>query len=225
MKGIEYLYPYRFTIFLVSLLFILFGTLFVPLELFDTYVTPIFFVVNILAGTLLISKKKKLPTVFIILFITIIVVILFSSYLATEEKVYRYIEFAILFSFYCFVTYEIISQVWQSTKVNRGVILGLICGYICIGLVGFFICMAVELLEPGSFSGLPAFDLNPESNRDGLIYFSFITLLTIGYGDIIPISQLARNASVLIGLMGQFYLVIVTAVVIEKYIRHSNRPD
>jgi len=85
--------------------------------------------------------------------------------------------------------------------------------------------MAVELLEPGSFSGLPAIDLNPESNRDGLIYYSFITLLTIGYGDINPVSDLARNASVLIGLLGQFYLVIVTAVVIEKYIRHSGKTE
>ncbi len=225
MKRLFDLYPHRFTIFLISLLFILFGTLLVPLDLFDTYVTPIFFVVNILAGTLLISKKKKLHGFFIILFITTIVVVLFSSYLVTEEKVYRYIEFAILFSFYCFVTYEIIVQVWQSTKVNRGVILGLMCGYICIGLVGFFICMAVELLEPGSFSGLPTIDLNPESNRDGLVYYSFITLLTIGYGDISPVSQLARNASILIGLMGQFYLVIVTAVVIEKYIRHSGKTE
>ena len=99
------------------------------------------------------------------------------------------------------------------------------CGYICIGLVGFFICMAVELLEPGSFSGLPTIDLNPESNRDGLVYYSFITLLTIGYGDISPVTQLARNASILIGLMGQFYLVIVTAVVIEKYIRHSGKTE
>jgi len=225
MKTLSQLYAYRFTIFLISLLFILFGTLLVPLDLFDTYITPIFFVVNILSGTVLISKKKKLHRVYIILFIATIVVVLFSSYLVTEEKVYRYIEFAILFSFYCFVTYEIISQVWQSTKVNRGVILGLICGYICIGLVGFFICMTVELLEPGSFSGLPELDLHPDSNRDGLIYYSFITLLTIGYGDISPISQLARNAAVLIGLMGQFYLVIVTAVVIEKYIRHSTKTE
>ena len=128
MKTLSQLYAYRFTIFLISLLFILFGTLLVPLDLFDTYITPIFFVVNILSGTLLISKKKKLHRVYIILFIATIVVVLFSSYLVTEEKVYRYIEFAILFSFYCFVTYEIISQVWQSTKVNRGVILVLICG-------------------------------------------------------------------------------------------------
>ena len=113
----------------------------------------------------------------------------------------------------------------RSTEVNRGVILGLMSGYICLGLVGFFICLAIELAVPGSFSGLPALELNPVAKRDSLAYYSFVTLLTIGYGEITPVSKLARNASVLIGLMGQFYLVIVTAVVIEKYIRHSRRPD
>lgn len=223
MKSIEYLYAYRFTLFLVSLLFILFGTLLVPFDLFDTYITPVFFIVNILAGILLISKKKKLHGIFVSLFFLTILYIVFSSYLVGDEEGYRYVEFGILFSFYCFVTYEIITQVWQSTEVNRGVILGLMCGYICLGLVGFFICMAIELWEPGSFNGLPALELNPEGNRDGLAYYSFVTLLTIGYGEIIPVSKLARNASVLIGLMGQFYLVIVTAVVIEKYIRDSRK--
>ena len=225
MKHSIDLYSYRFTIFLISLLLILFGTLFVPLELFDTYVVPIFFIINILAGILLISKKKKLNGVIITIFILSILVVLFSSYLLKNEESYRYIEFAILFSFYCFVTFEIIAQVWLSTEVNRGVILGLMSGYICLGLVGFFICMAIELLEPGSFTGLPALELDPEANREGLAYYSFITLLTIGYGDITPTSQLARNASVLIGFMGQFYLVIVMAVVVEKYIRHSRKEN
>lgn len=225
MKNVEYLYQYRFTIFLVSLFLILFGTLLVPFDLFDTYFTPVFFIINILAGILLISKKRKLQGFFIALFIITIVFILFSSYMFRDQEAYRYIEFTILFSFYCFVTYEIISQVWKSTEVNRGVILGLMCGYICLGLVGFFICLAIEVAEPGSFTGLPALEVNPEAMRDSLAYYSFVTLLTIGYGEIAPVSKLARNASVLIGLMGQFYLVIVTAVVIEKYIRHSRRPD
>lgn len=223
MKILSQLYSYRFTIFLISLLFILFGTLLVPFDLFDTYITPIFFIVNILAGILLISKKRKLHRVFTALFFVAIVVVLYSSFIVAEEKVYRYIEFAILFSFYCFVTYEIIAQVWQSAKVDRGVIFGLISGYICIGLVGYFICMAIVFVEPGSFSGLPALESDPKGNRDGLIYYSFITLLTIGYGDINPITQLARNAAVVIGLLGQFYLVIVTAVVVDKYIRQSGR--
>ena len=223
MKRIEYLYPYRFTIFFISFLFILFGDLLIPFYTFITYIAPIFFIVNILAGTLLISKKKKLHRIFIGLFLLTILYILFSSYLVTDEEVYRYIRFAILFSFYCFVTYEIISQVWQSSKVDRGVILGLICGYICLGLVGFFICLAVEESEPGSFYGLASFESDPEAYKNSLQYYSFVTLLTIGYGDILPISQLARKASVLIGLLGQFYLVIVTAVVIEKYIRDNRK--
>lgn len=60
MKSIEYLYPYRFTIFFISLLFILFGELLIPFDTFNTYITPIFFIVNVLAGTLLISKKKEI---------------------------------------------------------------------------------------------------------------------------------------------------------------------
>jgi hypothetical protein len=42
--------------------------------------------------------------------------------------------------------------------------------------------------------------------------------MTIGYGDIVPVKPLAQKAAVLIGLLGQFYLVILTAVVVGKYI-------
>ena len=47
--------------------------------------------------------------------------------------------------------------------------------------------------------------------------------MTIGYGDISPASDMAQKASMLFGLIGQFYLVIVTAVVIEKYIRFIHK--
>ncbi|MGB5203907.1 ion channel [Eudoraea sp.] len=193
--------------------------------MFDVFVNPVFFIANILAGILLIWNKKKIKNLFVFLFFTLIVVYILSSLLAIDEKSLTYLRFGILFSFYSIVTYEIIRQVWQSKKVNRGVIFGLMSGYISLGLVGFFICMSVEILEPGSFSGLVSQKLNIEGNGDDLMYFSFITLLTIGYGDILPVSQLARNAAVVIGLLGQFYLVIVTAVVVEKYIRHSSRLD
>ncbi|MGB5360851.1 MAG: potassium channel family protein [Eudoraea sp.] len=191
--------------------------------MFVTYVIPLFFIINILAGILLISKKNRIKNLFVVVLFVAIVLYVLSSILAIDEILLTYTNFAILFSFYSIVTYEIITQVWRSKRVNRGVILGLMSGYICLGLVGFFICMAVEIIEPDSFSGLISQELNSEGNRDDLIYFSFITLLTIGYGDILPVTQLARNASVIIGLLGQFYLVIVTAVVVEKYIRHSDR--
>jgi hypothetical protein len=53
------------------------------------------------------------------------------------------------------------------------------------------------------------------------MYFSYVTLLTIGYGDIYPISRIAHKASLLIGLAGQLYLVIITSIVVGKYINQS----
>ncbi|NAS32027.1 hypothetical protein GTQ40_13660 [Flavobacteriaceae bacterium R38] len=58
---------------------------------------------------------------------------------------------------------------------------------------------------------------------DSLIYYSYITLLTIGYGEIVPVTPVAQKAAILVGLIGQFYIVIITAVVVEKYIKHSKK--
>ncbi|WP_101449582.1 ion channel [Aquimarina sp. MAR_2010_214] len=50
------------------------------------------------------------------------------------------------------------------------------------------------------------------------MYYSYITLMTIGYGEIIPVTSLSQKAAILVGMMGQFYLVILTAIVVGKYI-------
>jgi hypothetical protein len=207
----------------VSLTAILFGTLIIPKGLFESVFAPLFFTVNLLAGILLISKKKIPRNIFIGLLVFTILTYLISALFEQESENLTYVRFSILFLFYCMVTLEIIAQVWHSEYVNRNVILGLISGYICLGLIGFFICNSIELIDPGSFKGLASQELNPEEHREGLVYYSYITLLTIGYGDIVPTSKLARNAAMLIGLLGQFYMVIITAIVVGKFISQRNR--
>jgi len=51
-----------------------------------------------------------------------------------------------------------------------------------------------------------------------LNYFSFTTLLTIGYGDITPVSLVAKRAVMLIGLAGHFYTAFITTIIIGKYL-------
>ncbi len=222
MKLLHQLYPIRFTLFVISLVAVLFGTLIIPSGLFESVFAPLFFIVNILTGIVLISKKKIQRRVFIVLlFITILTYIL-SALFEQEPEILTYVRFCLLFLFYCLVTLEIIAQVWLSKQVNSNVILGLICGYICLGLLGFFICTSIELVEPGSFKGLVERQVNIDENREGLVYFSYITLLTIGYGDILPATKIARNAAILLGLMGQFYMVILTAIVVGKFINQTN---
>jgi hypothetical protein len=120
------------------------------------------------------------------------------------------------------VTLQIIGQVWNAETVNRSVIFGMMCGYISLGLLGFFTFFIIELATPGSFNGI-LIDLPISAKIEELLYFSYITIMTIGYGDISPATDMAQKATMLVGMIGQFYLVIVTAVVIEKYIRHTHK--
>ncbi|MGB5379224.1 potassium channel family protein, partial [Muriicola sp.] len=70
--------------------------------------------------------------------------------------------------------------------------------------------------------GIPAKEISIEESNQGLMYFSYITLLTIGYGDIAPTNTISRNAVMFLGLVGQFYMVILTAIVVGKFLYQSN---
>ena len=216
------LYPYRFEIFFFSQIAILFGSLVVPANIFENIMSPILSQVNIFAGIILISKQKKLVALFVVLFVMAAIISGSNLVEHDNKKLFSFIEMGVHFLFYVIVTLEIIKQVWNAKFINKNVIFGLISGYISIGLIGFFVCLSIEMTHPASFSGLAAAGSSTEVVTEGLMYFSYITLTTIGYGDILPVSPLAHKAAILIGLAGQMYLVVITAIVVGKYINQSS---
>lgn len=131
------------------------------------------------------------------------------------------IRLSVYFIFYIVVTYQIIIQIWNAKKVNNTVVIGLMSGYLCLGFIAFFLFTTIELLEPGSYIGLLNESGETVMRLDSIMYYSYITLMTIGYGEILPTTPLAQKAAILTGLMGQFYLVIITAIIVGKYIKHS----
>lgn len=217
------LYSYRFELFFITQMAILFGSLIIPGAVFKDTLAPILFQLNLLAGILLISKNKEMLWFFIVLLV--IEGIIFGISEATNEipMLARYLQVGSYFAFYFVVTYEIVKQVWSALTVNKNVIYGLISGFISLGLIGFFLFLSIELAYPESFQGglLASQDTQPEAITEQLMYFSFITLMTIGYGDILPVTPLAQKAAILVGLIGQFYLVIITAVVVGKFINQK----
>ncbi|MEO9804502.1 MAG: ion channel [Reichenbachiella sp.] len=221
MHSFKKIYPHRFEIFLISQAVILFGSLLVPSTWFEDFMLPILFQINLLAGILLISKKKKLMWFFVVL-LALTAVIFGISQKGVDERVFGLSRMVIYFLFYAVVSFEIIKQVWRAKEVSENVILGLISGYVSLGFIGFFICLSIELTHPNSFQGLHLQSADTTILlTDRLIYFSYITMLTIGYGDIIPVTTLAQKATILIGLVGQFYLVILTATIVGKYINQK----
>jgi hypothetical protein len=195
----------------------LFGSLFFSSEIFQTYVDPLLVFANILAGFVLISMRKKTRPIYTTLFVF---ALLFSlvriSQAVAENPDYQLTRFVLLSMFYTLVTVEIILQVWQAREVNKNVIFGVMGGYISLGLIGFFLLLGIHFAEPDSFSGLEG--MQGKDLTENLLYYAYITLMTIGYGEIVPVGSLAQKAAVLIGLLGQFYLVIITATVVGKYI-------
>ena len=218
---INQLYKYRFEIFLTSQLFILFGSLFFPQDFYENTLLPILYLTSIAAGILMISKWKKLIWLFVGLFVITALIFSSDAILKFQNTKTLLIRLSIYFIFYFFVTWNIIQQVWRAKKVTKNVIIGLISGYVSLGFLAFFLFMSIELITPNSFQ-IGLINSNEiQAKPDNILYYAYITLLTIGYGEIIPTTAIAQKAAILVGLIGQFYMVIITAVVIEKYIRHS----
>jgi voltage-gated potassium channel len=218
---LDKLYAYRFELFFVTQLAVLFGSIFILNTLFEIWMTPILFTSNLVFGVLLVSRNKYLFR-FLLTFLIITALIIIVSLLRTDiNKSFDYLKLGSYFLFYAIVTWEIIKQVWKAKVVGKNVFLGLISGYISLGLLSFFLCLTIEIIDPNSFSGLVGSSTVDGVKTDQLMYYSFITLMTIGYGDILPLTPIAQKAALFIGLIGQFYLVILTAIVVGKYINQS----
>jgi hypothetical protein len=217
------IYPYRYELFFFSLLLILFGSLFFPFGIYSSYVGPLIFILNILAGLQLMTKQKRLYHICQVIFIAALgTTILEKVYPESLGGNIAYqVKLLVYFFFYSVVTVQLILQVWHAKEVNARAMMALMAGYISLGLVGFFIFSTIEFYHPGSIHGLGSM----EKLFDEMIYFSYITLLTIGYGDIYPLTPVAQKAAILIGLVGQFYLVIIMAVVLEKFTRFKKKKE
>ena len=110
--------------------------------------------------------------------------------------------------FLAFIVVVILSFIFKERNVSLNVIYASIVVYLLLGLMWSFIFKVVESLQPGSFS-VPHQMLG--EGRSLFSYYSFVTITTLGYGDITPIKGAARAFSELEAVVGQIYLVVLVA--------------
>jgi hypothetical protein len=110
-------------------------------------------------------------------------------------------------------------QLIAHPRVSGGTILGALCMYLLIGMFFASVYATVNALSGGSF-----FVTEPAPRSDDFLYFSYVTLTTVGYGDLTASGDLGRMLAVTEALLGQLYLVTVVSLVIGNIGRERGRP-
>jgi hypothetical protein len=116
---------------------------------------------------------------------------------------------------------QMLVMIWMHIEKENEVTLDLImasaCAYILIGLVWAYFYHFVEVLHPKSFT-LP---WTPGDDLWDFYYYSFVTLTTVGYGDILALTKAARALSILEALTGQLYLAIMISRLVGLHASQS----
>lgn len=124
-----------------------------------------------------------------------------------------------------FFAIAILSYVLGRGKVSWDKIYGAICAYLLLGYAWTFAYSLIEEAQTGSFSFSASSVPHDLVGRVmQLRYFSFVTLATVGYGDIVPVSAGARTAALLEAMLGQFYLVALVGRLVGLHIVHERAP-
>ena len=123
---------------------------------------------------------------------------------------------------------RLIQRLARECKVNGAVLQGALAGYLMLGLASGLLLCGLETIQPGSFRGIDigtqlvgtqAVGLNHTVwglNFAELNYFAFVSLTTMGYGDVVPLTAPASMICVMIAVTGTFYIAAVMGVLISR---------
>ena len=123
---------------------------------------------------------------------------------------------AALLGFLLVATWCLSSQIIGDPEISLNRLIGAVSLYLMLGVAWAIAYLFVEMHHPGSFSGLT---LQPDEGwSSAWLYFSFVTMTTLGYGDIVPVSATARTLAYLQAIFGLFYIAILVASLVGTYI-------
>jgi hypothetical protein len=157
--------------------------------------------------------------------------------LATEWIVQFHPHRALIFAnlvltglFLVYIAAVILHEILDEDRVTLDTIFGGVCVYVMLGIVWVVIYTSLELFTPGSFlvGGAALQDIHAgqlDYRFDEFTYFSFVTMTTLGYGDIVPTTGPARAFAAAEAIVGQLYVAIFVARLVALHLVHQREGD
>ena len=174
----------------------------------DNFIKLDFFII-LIACYFIIRKIKTSRFIGYVTFILIII----DSYL--ESDILNYLA-QIGISYLIIHAFVLVLKEAMSLKGDtKNLILVSITGYLIIGLVGGFLAAGLDYLLPNSYYHSTGMEIELYN----YIYYSFVTMTTLGYGDIIPVTDKSQALALMLVISGQLFLSVIIAINIAKFMQ------
>jgi hypothetical protein len=182
----------------------------------DKIFTGIFFSVLLVTGVASVVNERKYKILILVFASLTFLTRWVASVVHSDARLFSDISSIIYFIILAFI---ITKHIFNNKKIDIHKIMGAVVLYLLIGLIFAYIYSILDFFNPESFIVSVA---EPFENYEAKsFYYSFITLTTTGFGDVIPATAMARNFTVMESLIGQLFPVILIARLVSIEIAHK----
>ncbi len=223
------LYQHRFVLLFVALILFLILTSTVSLfgrgSILARAVVTATFVAMLLSAVFADSRSSR--TVLIALTLAVPTIILQGLNFLLKREEIVIVNHVLGISFLCYTVIVILRHLFSGERVTFDTICASLCIYLLLGVIWALVYSLIEILVPGSFTFAPADEGDIRLMRFGgestvnAVYYSFVTISTLGYGDIVPVSTAARMFAAMEAVSGQLYLAVLVARLVGLHIAGS----
>jgi hypothetical protein len=208
------------------LLFALIQHLFIGIFLSDlVYYTKIIWPINMLilgvaSLGVFIEKGHWKKIVQKILFLIVLALPIGISFFNNSISYFLFLDISYVV-FFLFIFWEVLKYLIKPSYINTDIISASACGYFLLIEISTFLFQFFVSQNPQAFIGIDS--SVPALIYTDLVYFSSITLTSIGFGDIIPNTHYTKLITAFFGIAGQFYSVVLVGILISKFTSNNDK--
>ncbi len=221
MTFLHILHKRKYELLLIALIQHLFIGIFLrDLYFYTTIVWPInMLILGIASVGVFVGKGKWKNIIRNLLFILVLALPIGLPFFGKVLGYFQFLNVAYVV-FFLFILWEVMRYLLKPSYINADIISASACGYFLLIEISTFMMQFFFYKNPASFIGVTTSD--PASTFIDLLYYSTITLTSIGYGDITPNVHYTKLIVSLVGIVGQFYSVVLVGILISKFVSKSD---
>lgn len=206
----------RFLFLLVTILIFLGVAPFLAEYVHLLLLADIFFSIILMAAIYAVSESRRQTMTALILGVPMLAALWLKIMYRSEWMMVASSVLIILF--FAYIVVILLKFIFNAPRVSRNVIYASIIAYLLIGFAWGSLFTVIHHFDPRTFD---ISDFQIERVEAVFMYFSFVTLTTLGYGDISPLTSHAYSFAVLEAIIGQLYLTVLVARLVGLHIAYS----